>query len=256
MWAQKISDAIVIPSDFGIGEFPTEWSEPLHYAEPGPPLKIALIEKTQSALHAIFSGVMIWAARRLGYVTDVTALEDIAVMLFCYQQDPDYVCQVHPPSILESSQAERYEGVALFLEHLILYQLWKNDWRWPLLPHYNTVAQAITLIRYQMGPKQRSSFDSWITRIIERMNDLGPLPEHKGLMPRVAQEDRPARRQVVMGLPIPPQSLDLGMDMNGFDMSAAWHDFLTTVDFRNNRFLKPLEDVQLSSGERPYFDSR
>lgn len=257
MWAQKISNALSIPSDFGEGDFPSEWSKPIHHAAPGGPLKAALIDKTQGALHAIYSGVLIWAARRLQHKTDVNALEDMAVMLFCYQHDPAYLLLGEKrPRILEASRAERYKGTEIYLRYLIFYQFWNNGWNWPLLPHYSTVAEAINLARYHMGPKQRALFDPWVEGIITRMNILAPLSEHVDLTPNVPEPDKPARRLLVMGAPLPPQLLDLRLNPDGFDMSAASREFLTTVDWRNNRYLRPPEDIALASGGRPYQDPR
>jgi hypothetical protein len=257
MWAKRIGDALSIPDDFSSDDFPSEWSEPMHHATSGGPLKAALIDKTQGALHAIYSGVLIWAARRLERMTDVKALEDLAVMLFCYQHDPDYLfAGEEPPGILDSSRAEKYRGTEMYLRYLIFYQFWSNGWNWPLLPHYSTVAEAISLARYHMGPKQRATFDPWVEGIISRMNVLAPLTEHADLTPNVPEPDKAARRLLVMGPPIPPQLLDLRLDPNGLDMSAASREFLTTVDWRDNRYLKSPKDIVLASGGRPYQDPR
>jgi hypothetical protein len=257
MWAKKLRDAMSVPADFGQGDFPSDWSEPMRHATPSGPLKVALIDKTQAALHAIYSGVLIWAARRLEHRTDVKALEDLAVMLFCFQQDPAYLfAGEKPPTLTETSTAERFKGTEMYLRYLIFDQLWANDWNWPVLPYYSSVAKAITLTRHHMGPKQRAAFDPWVEGIITRMDALAPLPQHAELGPNVPKDDKPARRSLVMGRAIPPQVLDLGLSMEGFDMITASREFLTTVDWRGNRYLRPPEEVVLASGGQPYRDPR
>ena len=127
MWAKRIGDALSIPDNFGWDDFPSEWSKPMNHAAPGGPLEAALIDKTQGALYAIYSGVLIWAARRLERMTNIRALEDLAVMLFCYQQDPDYLfAGQERPRILASSRAEKYKGTEIYLRYLIFYQFWNN----------------------------------------------------------------------------------------------------------------------------------
>lgn len=198
-----------------------------------------------------------WASKRLAQMTDTTALEDLAIALFCYQQDSSYLFVGHArPRILHANRADRFQATEIYLRYLIFYDVWKNSGNWPVLPNFSMVAKAINLTRYHMGPKQRAIFDPWVEGIINRMNVLAPLPEHARLTWDIPQSDEPSQRLLVMGVPVPPQVLNLHLDLGGLDMFAASREFLTTVDWQNNRYLKPPEDIVLASGGRPYQDPR
>jgi hypothetical protein len=257
VWAEKISRSLSIPEGFGEGDFPTRWSTPSAHAEPPPALKLALIDKTQSALHTIYAGVLIWVSRRLQDKTDTKGLEDLAVMLFCYQHDASYLRMPEKrPRILHASRAEKFEGTAIYLQYLAFYAFWLNEKNWPLLPHWSEVAGAITLARYHMGANQLALFDPWVQGIIARMNVLGPLPEHERLSPSVPKDKELEQRQRVMGSPIAPHLLDLRVNLSEVDSAAAAREFLTTVDWRNNQYLQPPENVILASGGSAYRDPR
>lgn len=247
-----------IPSDLDAEEFTNEWTSPREHAEPTPAQKRAMIDKTQAALHAIYAGVLVWVSRRLRAKTDTRPLDELAEMLLCYQHDAAYVRMPEKrPRIYASSRADRFEGTVIYLGYQIFYALSNNDARWPLAPHWNEVAHAITLARYQMGAKHQRAFDAWTRGIIARMDAIAPLPEHKDLRLEVeSPEQQSAQRRLVMGAPIAPQLLDLRVAVEGFDSSAASREFLRTVDWANNRYLQPPEAIALSSGGAAYREGR
>ncbi len=259
MWEEKISQSLRIPDDFGVGEFPDNWTEVTDHTGPegSSPLKAALIDKTQSALYAVYSGVLIWASRRLQHMTDTKSLEELAVALFCYQHDPAYLTSNRPrPRLLEISTREKYEATVLYFEYAIFYERWSNNGDWPLFPNFAIVADAINLTRHHLGVRQRTLFDPWVEGIIVRMNALAPLPQHSEFRWDMPKEQKPAQRLITMGPPIPPQALDLSAGEKSIDLSKASREFLQSVDWKNNRFLKRPEDVSLRFSGQPYRDPR
>jgi hypothetical protein len=259
MWAQRLSDSLNIPADFGIADFPGEWSKPTDHTGPegSSPLKTALVDKTQSALYAIYSAVLIWTARRLEYMTDIKPLEELAVALFCYQHDPAYLTTARKrPRLLEIARREKYEATVLYFEYAIFYDRWCNNGDWSLFPNFSIVADAINLARHHMGARQRAVFDPWVEAVIERMNILAPLPQHADFTWEIPEEAMPAQRLVTMGPPVPPQALDVRLDLEDFDMAAASKEFLTTVDWQGNRYLSRPEDISQRTNGQPYRDPR
>jgi hypothetical protein len=260
MWAERIKDYLRIPPDFGLGDFPSRWSGPsAHNGSDGNAgLKKALVDKTQAGLFTLYSGVLIWAAARLETKTDVSPLKDLAVALFCLQQDNSYY---RPPEaradIGEIDEAERYVSTVLYLMHLFFQDRMRNGGRWPLYPNFVAVAKAITLTRYHMGAPQRAVFDPWLKAAITRVDVLAPFPQHAELSPRIPPEAQEAQRAATMGTPIPPQALDLTRAVGGLDFPAAWTEFLTTVEWPSNRYLNPPHSVELAPGHgRAYAEPR
>jgi hypothetical protein len=259
MWAEIISRNLNVPADFGIGDFPAEWTKASNHTGPegSSPLKAALVDKTQSALYSIYSAILIWTARRLEYMTDVKPLDELAVALFCYQHDPDYLTKGRRrPRLLEVSGKEKYEATVLYFEYAILYERWSNSGDWPLFPNFSIVADAINLSRHHMGSQQRAVFDPWVEEIIGRMNILAPLPQHADFTWDIPEEAMPAQRLISMGKPIPPQALDMNLDIRNLDMAGACAEFLRTVDWKGNRFLARPEEIEPRFTGLPYRDPR
>lgn len=251
-WADRIRLGLHIPQDFGLGDFPTDWKGAIHHIGPreSSPLKSVLIDKTQAGLYAIYSGVLIFAAERLQYHTDTQSLRDLAVALFCYQHDPRYLTlRKKRPRLLDISRREKFAATALYFEYAIFYDRWANSGNWPLFPNFSMVAEAITLARYHMGSPQRAVFDPWMKGIIARMNTLASLPEHSSFRWDMPEAQMPAQRRLTMGSPIPPQTLDVTVDVSEIDLGQASGEFLATVDWSRNPFLAaPDQGGQPSGG--------
>lgn len=239
-WADRIRLGLHIPQDFGLGGFPTDWKGAIHHVGPreSSPLKSVLIDKTQAGLYAVYSGVLIFAAERLQYHTNTQGLRDLAVALFCYQHNSQYLTiRKKRPRLLDISRKEKFAATALYFEYAIFYDRWANSGDWPLFPNFAMVAEAITLARYHMSPPQRAVFDPWVEGIIARMNSLAPLPEHSSFTWDMREAEMPTQRRLSMGPPIPPQTLDLTVDVSEIDLEKASSEFLHSVDWLGNQFL-------------------
>lgn len=239
-WANEIRLSLHIPEDFGLGGFPADWEGAIHHVGPrgSSPLKSALVDKTQAGLYAIYSGVMMFAAERLKYHANTTSLRDLAVALFCYQHDASFLKKHKKrPRLLDISRREKFSASVLYFEYAIFYDRWANSGNWPLFPNFAIVAEAITLARHHMGPQQRDIFDPWVEGIIARMNIIAPLPQHANYTWDLPEAEMPAQRRETMGQPIPPQTLDLSVDISGIDLGQASEEFISTVDWSGNSFL-------------------
>lgn len=260
MWVERIAAFMNVPGDLGLGTFPTKWTRPIdHVGGKGEtPLKVALTAKRQGGLYALSSGVMIWAAARMGEMTDVTPLRDLALAQFFMQQHPAYYR--HPdaiPDVNEINRTDKYEATVSFILKYFFDDWFFNRRDWPLYPNFAAVAEIITLCRYHMGPDRPAAFDGWVEGMIERISEIAAYPEARNLSFRIPPDLRPATRLATMGPAIPPQALDLSVDASRMDMREAWREFLTTVDWASNRFLNPPGAVHLPPGfGRPYEEPR
>jgi hypothetical protein len=257
-WAARIKEFLQVPSDFSADDFPDAWSKPSDHVGPDDltPLKAALFDKQQGGLYAIQSGVLIWGASRLESKTDVSALKELAVALFLLQQDNSYYrSPERRTNILEINEFEKYEAPGLYILDIFFDDRFYDGRRWPLYPHFSSLAQIVNLTRHHMGPAQRASFDPWLNGIIERMAILAPLPDTVDLPDEIPEDEKEAQRVVTMGPAIPPQALDLSRPFQDHDPREAWIEFLTTVDWPGNRFLNPPESVAPVRG-RAYAEPR
>lgn len=251
VWEERLRCYLPIPTDFSAEPFPADWIKPSAHsgARGDTPLKGVLTDKRQGGLYALTSGVLIWTAERLRNLTDVRPLEELSVALFLFQQDPAYYR--HPadrPKIRSIDTAEKYEATVMWMLRTF-YQTWyRNRHEWTLYPNFSVVAQIICLARHHMGSVQRTVFDPWVEGMIARIADIAAYPEAKDLPHKIPEADRAAQRITTMGPAIPPQALDLALDLNTLDFQEAWLEFLTSVDWSSNRFLKRPDEIQLASG--------
>lgn len=249
VWEERLSRYLHIPTDFSAEPFPVDWIKPIKHigASEHTPLKQALTAKHQGGLYALMSGVLIWTAARLQNHTDVQPLQELSVALFLFQQDPAYYR--HPeerPKLRIIDSAEKYQATVMWMLHSFYEDWFWFQQDWTLYPTFSTVAEIICLARHHMGSAQRAVFDPWVEGMIARIADIAAYPEAKDLPDEIPEADRAAQRLTTMGPAIPPQTLDLTLDLSTLDFQKAWIEFLTSVDWASNRFLKPPDEIHLS----------
>jgi hypothetical protein len=205
-------------------------------------------------------GCVLWAARRLEKVADVTRCYLSAEALLCYQDSPAYVrwsaFDDYPPYGDPTNDAERavqftssnlwfdFELKASNQHHLLPPQVWPK------------VAQVVAMVRTVLGPSGRAPFDAWLTMVLERLQEVAPNPR---ALARAKLKDKRfdwsvecRYEQENMGPPLPPAVLD-PRHTDASDLGGLYAEFLTSVDWKKNLFL-PSPEVMKERGfeDTPY----
>ena len=246
MWADQIRNWMNVPAD--LGELPVKgrWNGVYKHsgADSYTPLKRSLALKHVSGLCTIMSGMMLWMSARLASRVDTSALDELAVALFCYQQDNLYYRSPETrASLAEIDAADRFQGPVVYILDEWYNHRSRSDAMWPVHPPHNMVGSMLEMARYTMGADGKTVFDAWITETIAKMNKLVPFPGHSSIPQKYDASQKPALALLSMGTPVPPHALDRSKsaDLKGF--AAQWQEFLTSVNWQQNRFLRPQDEM-------------
>lgn len=240
--ARRIIDTLGVPP--GLAEAPLSgpWRGPLKHIGPDKftPLKQSLLDKTNGAIYAVLSGVMLWGAERLRGLTDVAPLEDLALALFCFQQDARYLRKPAKITDLETIEARpRAEATVLYLLDSVYQDHIYERGMWSDLPMWGTAAEAINLVRHNLPASAAAAFDRWLEGVIARLDRLAPFAD-PGDAPTPKTQ---AWREEVMGQPLPPSVLDLSVEPRPATFADEWRAFLASLDWATSIHLRPPKEI-------------
>jgi hypothetical protein len=240
--ARRIIDTLGLPAGLAAAPLTGPWRGPLKHIGPDKftPLKQSLIDKTNGAIYTLLSGVMLWGAERLRALTDVAPLEDLALALFCFQQDARYLRR--PPKITDLDTIEsrpRAEATVLYLLDTVYQDHIYERGLWSDLPMWGTAAQAINLVRHNLPASAATTFDRWLEQMIARLDRLAPFDD-PGDAPLPKTQ---AWREEVMGRPLPPSVLALSAEPRPAKFADEWRAFLSSLDWASSIHLRPPKEL-------------
>jgi hypothetical protein len=260
MWANQIRNWMNVPLDIGDLPVKGKWNGVHKHigADSYTPLKRSLAFKHVSGLCTIMSGMMLWMSARLASRVDTSALDELAVALFCYQQDNLYYRSPEArASLAEIDAADRFQGPVLYILDEWYNHRSRADATWPVHPPHNMVGSMLEMARYVMGADGKIVFDAWITETIARMNELVPFPGHSSVPQKYDVSQKAALSLVSMGPPVPPTALDRSITPEPKHFATQWQEFLTSVTWQQNRFLRPPDEMTATGFPAvPYRESR
>jgi hypothetical protein len=241
--AGEIMSRLPIPEGLSVAAFTGKWNGPLQHVGPErmTPLKEALCFKTNAALYSIYAGTLVWAAARLEGKTDTRQILMLAEALYAWQQDWRWFKRPEKIADLDDMDAsDRPTATALYLADLIHQDHIYENRMWSTEPMFATVAEAITLTRYNMPAATLPVFDAWLESLIARLDEVAPFDE-QGNTPDLPEGDNPERRVwtgMVMGMPLPPSVLDLSRPVDQAGFHAEWVTLLASLDWERNDYLQ------------------
>lgn len=207
----------------------------------------ALAKVTSAGSMLLIAGCMLWIARRLARVTDVTRCTLAAEALLCFQDHPAYF---GPSNSSEWPKAPDPRDDAERAVKAISGLLWRvytiSPGSHPLPPTViDTAGQAVSMVRAALGAAGKKPFEAWLEQVLERLQQVA-------FNPRVAVraqlrdqrfdwsvEAKFTRENV--GPPLPPSLLDTRLRPEVSTLGAHYAQFLGGVDWKANPFLAPPE---------------
>lgn len=260
MWAGRLIGMMDIPEGLSAMPVKGKWNGVYKHtgSDSYTPLKRSLAGKHVSGLYTILSGALIWMSARISGREDTRVMDELAEALFCYQQDPLYYCSSDVrPKRDDIDAANQFLGPILYVRYEWFDHRMRSNETWGVYPPHNMIGKFLELARYVIGRDTKDTFDSWVKETIERMNILVPFPGHFSMPTKYTLEERPLLAQTSMGPPLPPHVLDRSATPNPKDFPAQCKEFLTSVDWKNNRFLRsPEEMITMGAAFEPYKQSR
>lgn len=260
MWTSRLRNMMGIPDGFNVMPAKGKWNGVYKHTgkDSYTPLKQSLSHKHISGLYTILSGALIWMSARIEGKADTRVLDELAEALFCYQQDPLYYSSSDTrPYQDDIDAADRFLGPILYIRDEWFDYRKHTSETWGVYPPHNMIGRFLELSRYVVGPEAKDIFDPWIKETIERMDILVPFPGHSDIPDNYSLEERPLLAQTSMGPPLPPNVLDRSATPNPAEFPTRWAEFLTTVDWKNNRFLRSPEGmIAMGATFEPYRHSR
>lgn len=260
MWTNRLRSMMGIPDELNAMPTKGKWNGVYKHTGKSSytPLKQSLSHKHIGGLYTILSGALIWMSARIEGKADTRVLDELAEALFCYQQDPLYYSSSDTrPNQDDIDAADRYHGPILFVRDEWFDHRMRSSETWAVYPPHNMIGKFLELARYVVGPEAKDIFDLWIRETIERLDVLVPFPGHSDIPDNYTLDERPLLASNSMGRPLPPHVLDRSTTPDPALFPAQWTEFLTTVDWKNNRFLRsPEEMIAMRATFEPYRYSR
>jgi len=258
--ARRIIDTLDLPAGLADAPLTGPWRGPLKHIGPDrfTPLKQSLLDKTNGAIYALLSGVMLWGAERLRALTDVAPLEDLALALFCFQQDARYLRRPAKITDLDTIESRpRAEATVLYLLDSVYQDHIYERGMWSDLPMWGTAAEAINLVRHNLPASAATAFDRWLGRVIARLDRLAPFDDPGEVPTFKSTAESQAWRAKVMGQPLPPSVLDLSVEPRPAKFADEWRGFLSSLDWAASIHLRPPKELAKAGVKgTPYQNSR
>lgn len=240
--AARIMQYLPLPAGVAEAKFTGKWHGPVRHVGPErmTPLKEALCFKTNAALYSLYSGTLIWSAARLEGKIDTGPLFCLAEALYAWQQDWRWFRRPQRiPDLDDMDAADRPTATVMYLCDLIHQDHIYENRMWSTEPMFSTVAEAITLTRYNLPASAIPAFDGWVEAMIARLDSIAPFDE-QGNTPELPEGDTKERRSwtaKVMGRPLPPSVLDLRKEVDVASFPAEWAETIASLDWQSNPYL-------------------
>lgn len=203
----------------------------------------ALAKVTSAGAMLLIAGCMLWIARRLARVTDVTRCMLAAEALLCFQDHPAYF---GPNNFSEWPKAPDPRDDAERAVRVISGLLWRvyttSPGSHPLPPTViDAAGQAVSMVRTALGAAGKKPFESWLEQVLERLQQVALNPR---VAVRARQRDQRFDWHVEakfirenVGPPLPPSLLDTRLRPEVSTLGAQYAQFLGGVDWKTNPFL-------------------
>lgn len=219
------------------------------------PLRDALSGKTNCACYLIMVGMVDLVGELTQAKIDKSFSEKIKEFIYLYQFDWRYpkAWNTNPEFI---SGHEKWESIRQSIPYYFLRVLQRSEAPFHDGPVTQDTAFMINFALHIAGPSRSRIIKDWIETVIERSNAIAPCPEQQSLYyPDFASvADYMAAVLRNHGTPLSPRTLDPAIPLGDIDHRAEALSVLDSIDFVNNRALRPASDFEESWGIKgPYF---
>lgn len=203
------------------------------------PLQKALLNKTNCALYMIYIGCVGFCSARTITALDQKMNNSLIEQIFCYQFDWRYPKLFGLPITMVDSGAERISAI----RRSVAFYFFDIVERMPSFFNSNSpiadVSFMINLARHIAGRENQDIFDSWVEKMIARMDVIAPFHEHPSpkLSDYASREEWEDTVRKVHGDPLPMEVLNLSFDPTGKDLRALAVAELNSIDPAGNPLL-------------------
>lgn len=223
------------------------WTHPHDHMGPvrtPTPLFEKLYGRTTCGTVTMMSGVMLWAASRVGHFFDTSYMREMAEAGFAWQVDWRYLAEdVPPPNGLPKPETPEGAGPAIFqfMFAAIRGESPWNSFNQPIFPLVHTACLANVIMPKSALPE----FEKWLLYLSGRLYDVAEAPDME--IPNFSDfESEEAYNHHIApmrGIPIPPAILEYDVDHEEMDLEAEARAFVATLDPTKNRFLRSRDDM-------------
>lgn len=202
----------------------------------------ALREKTGCASMLVIAGCMLWVARRLGRVSDVSLCYRAAEALLCYQAHPAYF-GTWPTAAEPQDAAER--AVRAIAGCLRAVQS-RSPGRHSCWPPAEFAGRAVSITRAVLGASGKRLFEEWLKELLARLELIASNPRFR--VGTIGDFESPAayaeQVKINVGAPLPPDLLRMKERLAPEQLGALYAAFLESVQWRDNPLLASPESMR------------
>lgn len=218
------------------------------------PLWEKLYGRTTCGTVTMMSGVMLWAAARLGHFCDTAYMREMAEAGFAWQLDWRFLREdVPPPEGLPKPETPEGAGPAIFQ---FMWSAIRGEGPWNSFsqPIFDLVHMAY-LANFIMPKSALPEFEKWLLHLSGRLYDVAEapdmdIPEFSDFESEEAYNEHVAPMR---GAPIPPAILEYDVEHEDMDLEAEARAFVATLDPTKNRFLRSKDEMlRLGFEGEPY----
>lgn len=208
------------------------------------PLVELLGGKTTCGTLALMSGVMSWGAARLQPFGDASYCDELADAGFAFHSDWRHVNIKGGPRGKSPDQPVVHSAAmdlrAIYAGAVYGETPW-NSFYQPLME----ASHLVHIVRFILPKEPKKAFDAWLKAVSARLDEIAPIPDLDE--PDINDfEDKFAYRAYCApcrGLPLPPQVLDLSVDMSTIDLAAEAKAHIAQMNPAFNRYLRTPEEM-------------
>ena len=241
-------DTVGVPSGVALSRADFEWEGPDEHLSPvrETPLKNALYGKTNCGLVLISAATLIWAARTMHNLANVSPCIHMAEALLCWQADPRYY-DISAPAYPEDDDDEDYvedEVVETFCVEATSFFM-ASPGEHTADPEIEATANLICLTRHILDPTPRKLYKAWLKSLIRRLDEIAPNPAQTfmSISDFASPEEFAAYERKNMGEPLPLEAANMSREYSPASGHDLFQTFLRDVDWRTNPNLSSPEDM-------------
>jgi hypothetical protein len=209
------------------------------------PLLKQLGSTTTCGQISMCAGILLWGAWRLKGATPIERYVELAEATFAYQVDWRYLNLEAEPLIPAPDQPPAVSAMTELNNFLVAAV--RDYW----ISYYIPVAETFHsshVVKHILPKKAAKDFQTWLLGLAERVREIAAKPDEpfKKKKEFPTEEAWKAFLAPHRGKPLPPDILDPAATVtkeNRHDLVAT---FLAGLDWNNNRFLRPPEEMKAS----------
>ena len=194
---------------------------------------------------SLCAGVLQWGAWRLSPHTPVDSCLRLAEAAFAYQVDFRYLdfeqrskeeLPDEPPALSAMMELDRFMAYSIDAD-----EYW-NSYYQPVTETFHSVH----LVRHILPKPKRKMFEEWLNAVVDRIKVVAPKPEEEFKKKKEFDSVEAHKAFVARhrGNPLPPEIIDPGFDYNDEIRVELIDQFLQSLDWGANRYLRSPDEMK------------